>query len=149
MSFRTRFNLSETATESLIKFMKLVLKEIGGNGFDSFSNLLYLTKKSLVGLQDNFCHFVPYLNCHKLYRKNDIIEFHQDGIPAIMKCRHVEYPNSTLRKGCLCKTPLSTQTRLVNGKITNRPNLIYPFAPIQQQLAVLYRRPNFERSLRH
>ena len=60
MSFCIRFNLSETATESLIKFMKLVLKEIGGNGFDSFPNLLYLMKKSLVGLQDNFCHFV----CH-------------------------------------------------------------------------------------
>ena len=39
--------------------------------------------------------------------------------------------------------------RLVNGKITNRPNLIYPFAPIRQQLAVLYHRPDFERSLWH
>ena len=39
--------------------------------------------------------------------------------------------------------------RLVNGKITNRPNLIYPLAPIRQQLAVLYRQPDFERSLRH
>ena len=93
-------------------------------------------KKSLVGLQDNFCHFVPCSNCHKLYQKNNITEFHQDGIPAIMKCRHVEYPNSTLRKERLCETPLFTQTRLVNGKITNRPNLIYLFTPIQQQLAV-------------
>ena len=85
----------------------------------------------------------------QIISKNDITEFHQDGILAIMKCRHVEYPNSTLRKGRLCETPLSTQMRLVNGKITNRPNLIYPFAPIQQQLAVLYRQPDFERSLRH
>ena len=99
MSFRTRFNLSETATESLIKFMKLVLKEIGGNGFDS----LYLTKKSLVGLQDNFCHFVLCSNCYKLYRKNDITEFHQDGILAIMKCRHVEYQIQHFVRGVYAK----------------------------------------------
>ena len=31
MNFRIRFNISETATESLVKFIKLVLTEIGGN----------------------------------------------------------------------------------------------------------------------
>ena len=36
MTFRTRFNISETATEALIKFMRLVLSEIGGNDFNDF-----------------------------------------------------------------------------------------------------------------
>src|SRR6266540_5036498 len=33
MTFRTRFNITETATEALIKFMKLVLIEIEGDNF--------------------------------------------------------------------------------------------------------------------
>src|SRR2546426_8416142 len=47
MNFRIRFNISETATESLVKFMKLVLTEIGGNEFTNFPSTLYLAKKSL------------------------------------------------------------------------------------------------------
>ena len=48
MSFRIKFNITESATEALIKFMKLVLTEIRGNEFKKFSNLIYLTKKFLI-----------------------------------------------------------------------------------------------------
>src|ERR1043165_9100401 len=53
MNFRIRFNILETATESLVKFMKLVLTEIGGNKFNNFPSTLYLAKKSL-GFNDRF-----------------------------------------------------------------------------------------------
>jgi hypothetical protein len=46
MSFRARFNLPKTATELLLKFMKLVLIEIGGADFDEFPNTLYLIKEA-------------------------------------------------------------------------------------------------------
>ena len=46
------------ATESLVKFMKLVLTEIGGNEFTNFPSTLYLAKKSL-GLMTDF--IVSYL----------------------------------------------------------------------------------------
>src|SRR6185437_14107742 len=59
MNFRIRFNISETATESLVKFMKLVLTEIGSNEFTNFPSTLYLAKKSL-GFNDRFHSFVPY-----------------------------------------------------------------------------------------
>ncbi len=36
------------AIETLIKFMKLVLIEIGGNNFKDFSNSIYLIKKTFV-----------------------------------------------------------------------------------------------------
>src|SRR5271154_2492113 len=36
MNFRIRFNISGTATESLIKFMKLVLTEIAGDKYKNF-----------------------------------------------------------------------------------------------------------------
>src|SRR5256714_14552178 len=69
MNFRIRFNISETATESLVKFMKLVLTEIGGNEFTNFPSNLYLAKKSL-GFNDRFHSFVPCPKCHKLYNKD-------------------------------------------------------------------------------
>jgi len=51
MNFRIKFNLSDTAIEALLKFMKLVLIKIGGNEFESFCGSLYISKKFL-GLSD-------------------------------------------------------------------------------------------------
>lgn len=36
MIFCMRFNIPEMATESLLKFMKLVLEEVGGTTFEIF-----------------------------------------------------------------------------------------------------------------
>ena len=51
MNFRIKFNLSNTATEALLKFMKLVLTKIGGNEFEYFCESLY-TAKNFFGLSD-------------------------------------------------------------------------------------------------
>jgi hypothetical protein len=80
-----RFNISETATESLIKFMKLVLEEIGGTTFNEFPGTLYLARKTLE-LKDRFHRFVVCTKCHKLYNKQEVKDFRQDGNLAIMKC---------------------------------------------------------------
>src|ERR1043165_9742307 len=71
MTFQKKFNISETATESLIKLMKIVLKEIGGDIFDSFPDSLYLARNEL-GLKDRFHSFVPCPKCHKLHNKQDV-----------------------------------------------------------------------------
>ncbi|RHZ75377.1 hypothetical protein Glove_215g15 [Diversispora epigaea] len=68
MSFRIKFNLPETVTKSLIKFIKLLLLEIGNSEFDTFPNSIYMTKKEL-GLRDDFYSFPTCLKCHKLYNK--------------------------------------------------------------------------------
>ncbi|GBC29439.1 hypothetical protein GLOIN_2v1786478 [Rhizophagus irregularis DAOM 181602=DAOM 197198] len=47
MNFRTRFNIAETATETLIKFMKLALCEFSSDDFNDFPDSLYLTRKKL------------------------------------------------------------------------------------------------------
>ena len=62
MNFRKKFNIPETATESLIKFMKLVLKEVSGDAFSDFPDSLYLAKKKL-GLKDRFHSFVLCPTC--------------------------------------------------------------------------------------
>jgi len=53
MKFQARFNISETAIESLIKFIKLVLNEFGGNDFENFSESLYRLRQML-GIENQF-----------------------------------------------------------------------------------------------
>ena len=73
-----KINITETATEALIKFIKLVLCEVTGNDFDAFPNSLYLARKML-GLSDQFHNFVPCPKCHKLYQNQEVINFQQEG----------------------------------------------------------------------
>jgi len=127
--------------------MKLVLIEIGGDDFKTFPDSIYLTKKVL-GLEDNFQSFVPCPKCHKLYQKQEVTNFQQEDVPTIMKCQHVEFPNSALRKSRLCNTPLSRKIGVSANRTIIRPNLTYPFSGIRQQLASMYNRPGFERCLR-
>src|SRR2546421_584256 len=77
MKFRIKNNVSEVATESLIKFAKLVLNEVSGDDFTTFPDSLYLAKKEL-GLKDRFQSFVPCTKCHKLYKKQEVVNFRQD-----------------------------------------------------------------------
>ena len=48
---RKKFNISETATESLIKFVKLLLTEIGSSDFNKFSGTLY-SARNAIGLKE-------------------------------------------------------------------------------------------------
>ena len=73
----------------------------------------------------------------------------QGVTPAVMKCRHVEFPNSSCCRLQLCQVPLSQQVKSLDGSITNWPELIYPFSGIKNQLTTMFRRPGFESSLRH
>ena len=115
MSFRTRFNITESATEALIKFMKLVLTEIGGDDFNDFPNSMFLTKKAL-GIKDRFQHFVPCSKCHKLYQKQEVVNFRQDNMLTIMKCQHVEFPNSSIHKSRFCNILLSQKITVLTNR---------------------------------
>ena len=148
MSFRMRFNLPETATESLLKFIKLLLKETRCGDFNMFPDTLYLMRKTL-DIKDQFHNFAACPKCHKLYQQQEVENFRQDDVPTVMKCQHVEYPNSIKRSTRQCQVALSQKAKLLNNRISYKPVSIYPFAGIQQQLATMFRRPGFEESLRH
>ena len=68
---------------------------------------------------------------------------------AVTKYHHIEYPNSKNCRTRLCQAALSRPIRLLNGQVLNQPLLIYSFASIQEQLASMYCRPGFEKSLCH
>ena len=80
-----RFNLPETGTESLIKFIKIMLTEVDCSDLDNFLDSLYMARKVL-NLQDNFQKFVACPNCHKLYQKKEVEDFQMGETRAIMKC---------------------------------------------------------------
>ncbi len=130
MSFQIRFNITKTATEVLIKFIKLVLIENSDNDFKTFSDSIYLTKK-ILGLEDNFQNFISYSKCYKLYQKVEVTNFQQENILAIIKYQHVKFPNSSLHKLHLCNIPLSQKIGLSANQIIIRSNLIYSFSGIK------------------
>ena len=148
MRFRKRFNIPETAIESLIQFVKLILTEIGGSDFSEFPGSLYLAR-NILGLKDQHHSFTACPNCHKLYNKKEVEEFRQDGNLAIMKCNHVEFPNSKAKKSKQCQAPLSEKSSLLHGRISIRSEKIFPFASIIKQLTSMYCRHGFEKNLRH
>ncbi|GET57124.1 hypothetical protein GLOIN_2v1775288 [Rhizophagus irregularis DAOM 181602=DAOM 197198] len=126
--------------------MKLALCEFSSDDFNDFPDSLYLTRKKL-GLNDQFHSFVPCPKCHKLYKKEEVVDFKQEDNPAIMKCQHIEFSNSSVRRSRLCNTALSEKISASTNRTIIRPNLMYPFAEINQQLATMFCRPGRENLL--
>ncbi|RHZ80516.1 hypothetical protein Glove_134g25 [Diversispora epigaea] len=112
MSFHIKFNLPETATESLIKFIKLLLSEIDNSEFDTFPNSIYMTKKEL-GLRNDFYFFPICPKCHKLYNKQEVKDYKENDINSIMKF-------------------------LTMNRFKLKFKLVYPFTGIRQQLISFY-----------
>src|SRR5438552_16096823 len=99
MNFRIKFNLLNTVTEALLKFISLVLSEIGAK-FEPFCSSLY-TANQLLEISDSFIKFVACKKCHKLYKVDKVEKFQQNNQITTMKCIHIEFPNSvTKRKIC-------------------------------------------------
>ena len=128
MKFRLNYNLPNTATEALIKFVKILLKDCENINYESFSNTLYKAKISL-GLVDQFTNFAVCQKFHKLYNKDDVTNIQRQ---TVMKCSHIEFPNSPTKRFKECETPLAKQISL-NNRTAFRPELVYPMVSIQQQ----------------
>ena len=133
MKFKSNYNIPNTATEVLIKFVKLLLKECGNPEHESFLNSLYMARKFL-GIVDRFMSFAACRKCHKLYKKEVVIA--QDK-PSIMNCNHIEFSNSNTRRFRQCQTPLGKKITLNSG-VSVRPELIYPVTSIQQQISSMF-----------
>ena len=66
-----------------------------------------------------------------------------------MTCRHIEFSNSLLRNSRSCNTPLSQKISVSANRTVIRPNLIFLFFRIRQQIVTMYRRPGFKSHLRY
>ncbi|CAG8735586.1 15955_t:CDS:1, partial [Funneliformis caledonium] len=93
LRFQTRFRLSDTATDTLIKFVKHVLTELDHNDqFKDFLTSLYTTRKKL-GLKYQFITFSVCPSYHKLYNINDVEQHTIQEQKAIKRCNHIQFPN--------------------------------------------------------
>src|SRR3984957_15950812 len=104
LRFQTRFRLSDTAIDTLIKFVKHVLTELDCNRFKNFPTSLHTARKKL-RLKHQFVTFSVCPSCHKLHNMKDVKQHTIQQQKAIKKCDHVQFPNHhSLRQ---CDTPLS------------------------------------------
>ncbi|RHZ83393.1 hypothetical protein Glove_95g4 [Diversispora epigaea] len=86
--------------------------EIGNSEFDTFSNLIYMTKKELE-LRDDFYFFSTCPKCYKLYNKQEVKDYKENDTNSVMKFPTID-------------------------RFKLKFKLVYPFAGIQQQLIVFY-----------
>ena len=73
IKFRLNYNLLNTATEDLIKFIRLLLNKFNVSNHELFPKSLYKAKNYL-DLIDRFVTFASCRKCYKLY-KNENIEY--------------------------------------------------------------------------
>ena len=74
------------------------------------------------------------------------MNFWQNDTLLIMKCNHIEFLNSSIRRLQPCNTSLFHKT---NNSNFFQPKLIHYFASIQKQFDVIFHRQGFENYLRH
>src|SRR3954449_13016883 len=100
LRFQTRYRLSDTAIDTLIKFVKHILTELDCDRFKDFPTSLYTARKKL-GLKHQFVNFSVCPSCHKLHNVDDVEGHTIQEQKAVKKCDHIQYPNNrhlSLRK---------------------------------------------------
>ena len=148
LRFQTRFRLSDTAIDTLIKFVKHVLKILDcNNQFENFPTSLYTARKKL-GLKHQFVTFSVCPSCHKLHNVKDVKQHTIQEQKVIKQCDHIRFPNNHCLSLQKCNAPLSEQKEQGDGKVVNVPSLIYPMSNIKDQLLHMYQRPDFEKTLK-
>jgi len=136
LRFQTRFRLSDTAIDTLIKFVKHVLKILDcNNQFENFPTSLYTARKKL-GLKHQFVTFSVCPSCHKLHNVKDVKQHTIQEQKVIKQCDHIRFPNNHHLSLQKCNAPLSEQKELGDSKVVNVPSLIYPMFNIKDQLLI-------------
>ena len=148
MKYQQRFNVSDVGTETLIKFLRIILVHFKINEADKFPTSLTTTKSSL-GILTKYKKYVACPKCHKLYDLLEVKNYSEENQPACKMCTYVEYPNhrSESRRSA-CNEPLAEIIKTNEGTLL-RALKLYPVGSIKQQLYMMYQRPGFEVMLRH
>ena len=145
--FQQRFQVSDTALEALIKFLRVILMRFNESIFKDFPSSLYKVQKRLKIFQPKM-QFAMCTKCHKLYNATNIIAYEQKGRVAIATCLNEEFPNNPMPSHRnQCNNPLSVFKRNKN-QTKAIPRMLYPKPSIRQQLSMLYQQPGFEDMLK-
>ena len=137
--FQERYRLADTATDSLIKFVRYILVSIDKNTYSEFPKTLYMARKSF-GIGDQLIKFATCKKCCKLYAIKDL------PTDRPFTCTFQDYPNHTMAKlRSSCNANITKQVPTNQGKLF-RPSLIFPVTSIKHRLQQLYNKKGFEES---
>lgn len=146
LQYQNRYQISETAIDSLMKFMRIILIEADNIRYQDFPTSLYTAKRHL-HIPKPHIPFAACPKCHKLALVDDIRTFKLNGQPSIKQCNGAEFPNhQNPQKRKPCQEPLARSIQTENGLIF-RPRMLYPRPSIKSQLNMFYQRPGFEKML--
>ena len=145
--FQQRYRLPNVALEALIKFLRIVNICVDPLQFQKFPKSLHIAKNMLNIFQPKM-QLAVCKKCHKLHNAKNVIEYKDDGKPAVKDCLHEEFPNSpVLSRRNQCNN-LLTILKKRKGKTIAVPHMLYPKPSIRQQISMLYQRPRFEDMLK-
>ncbi|PKK66914.1 hypothetical protein RhiirC2_770488 [Rhizophagus irregularis] len=143
--YQTRFQLSDSAIDALIKFFKLVLLEIDKNRFENFPSSPYMAKK-LMGFIKKSNTYAVCPQCNKLFNPTEVIS--KSSANSSTRCNNVKFPNHPIKsQQKSCNTVLLKKVPIAKGYIW-RLIMIYSLPCLKTQLVALYQRAGFEELLR-
>ena len=141
LKFQERYRLSDTATDSLVKFVRYVLVHIDEKTFSKFPTSLYMARKSF-GIGNQIIEYATCKKCCKLYMVKDL------PTDEPYHCTFQDYlnhPMAKLRSPC---DDIVTKKVGTREGIIYRPSLIFPVVNIKRRLQQLYNKKGFEESCR-
>jgi hypothetical protein len=144
LKFQSRFQLPDTAIDSLIKFVRMILIDANRRRFEDFPTSAYMARKLLgIGKQEKIYAVCP--SCNTLYKVAEILPDKQASTG--FKCTHVEFPNHPRHnRRQACGTELTNKVPVVNGFI-RRPKMLFPIPSLKIQIITMYQRPGFQELL--
>jgi hypothetical protein len=141
LKYQERHRLSDTATNSLIKFIRYLLISIDRNTYSKFPTSLYMARR-LFGVGEQIIKYATCQKCCKLYSIKDL----PTNKPYY--CTFQNFPNhpmTNLRSPC---STIITKQVPANKGIIYQPSIIFPIVNIKHQLQRMYNKKGFEESCR-
>ena len=97
MKFQKEFNLSDTAFDTLVKFIRQVVQRYDIKDADSLPTSIFTAKSSL-NFSTKYREYGMCQECFTLYNSTDLKNYTEDDELSIKKCYHVKFPQHQSKK---------------------------------------------------
>ena len=121
--YQSRFRLSDSSIDALIKFFRLVLLDVEKNRFKNFPSSAHMARKLMEFVKKSKIYTVCP-KCNKLFNHTKVIP--TSSADSSTKCNHIEFPNHPMKsQRKSCNTDLLKKVPIAEGYIW-RPIMTYP-----------------------
>jgi len=137
MKFQKKFNLFDTAFDTLVKFIRQVVQRYDIKDADSLLTSIFTAKSSL-NFSTKYREYGMCQKCFTLYNPTDLKNYTEDDEPSVKKWHHVEFLQHWSKKRQLpCGQPLTQEIMTPKERLLCLL-LIYLVGSIKQQLYIMY-----------